>query len=751
MRGWSSRIAAVLAASALVAACGSSPSPSAGPVESAAPSQSAAPAVPTSEGLIAAALGSGSITLEESLLYRALALYDSPGLPQEFRSSVPDMHAAGDLLGEIDAREKTLSPGLLQQLAPYRARPNDPISIYNTLPARTGAANGRIVFAADTVPTWKSLPTAGGKARVWVKASATADAELRAHVDDVARVWAAYPGIFTYPRPDKVEASTAAVNPDSAIDFYFVDASDLDPRRPACRADPSLPDCVFGTANYGYAQRAAEKVGNKSSGYLVIDAATGGDQLIDTLAHELAHAGQFAYDEGESDWLVESTATWVAFKVMKQLGRKPEFAYKWLGQFFKQLDQPLAREADYNAYGSWLYFLFASMKKGDGVVTDIWKAAAADGVQGEKAVDKVFPFEGNFADFSVRDWNKDPVDPLYKSADDTFPKGHQPEIRNKTKTLEGGKTDSLNVSLPPLASAYFEYVFPDSALDVTFENTLSGVANAHVWAIENVKDKWLAPVDWTKQARPTFCRAVPDEDLGQVIVVVSNTSMTKDLKVPEPPRMVAGTKGCSGWSGTMTGTYKWNMPNTHGSGTSTFSGLWAPAPDSQPVVPCQSGLPGACIPYLPRGSIHWTWNANLSGGVTCSEDRAGDALAGSVNDPRNGAGGAGIQASSQVFVLQPDGAGHYGYWGLGSWGLATKMKCSDGIHSVTAPPGYLNLDADASGSGAADGTGNTCSVTTWQIDVKADTIKGSCYEWSNSGSSMLYEWSLKRVGPAPGS
>jgi hypothetical protein len=735
----------------LVAACGSSPSSPASPAGSSTPTPSAAPATPTSEELIAAALASGSITLEESLLYRALALYDSPGLPQQYRSTVPDMHAAGKLMREIDATEKTLSPDLLAKLAPYRARPNDPISIYNTLPARTGAAQGRIVFAADTTPSWKSLPTAGGKARVWVKASATADAELRAHVDDVAKVWAAYPGIFTYPRPDQAHIPTASVNPDSAIDFYFVDASDLDPRRPACLVNSALPDCVFGTENYGYAQEADERKGNKSSAYLVIDAATGGDQLIDTLAHELAHAGQFAYDKDESSWLMESTATWVAYKVMKQLGLKPEFAYKWLGKFFDHLDQPLTREADYNAYASWLYFLFASMKKGDGVVTDVWKAAAADGVQGEKAVDKAFPFDSNFADFSVRDWNKAPVDPLYKSADATFPSGYQPQTRNKVKTLEGGKQDSLSVSLPPLASAYYEYVFPDSALDVTFENSLSGVANAHVWAMENVKDKWLAPVDWTKQARPTFCRAVPDEDLGQVVIVVSNTSMTKDLKVPEPPKMVAGTKGCSGWSGTMTGTYTWSMPNTHGSGTATFSGLWAPAPDGQPVVPCQSGLPGSCLAYLPRGSIHWTWNANLSGGVTCTEDLAGDALAGSVNDPRNGAGGAGIQASSQVFVLQPDGSGHYGYWGLGSWGLATKMKCSDGIRAVTAPPGYLNLDADATGSGAADGTGNTCSNTTWQIDAKAESIKGSCFLWSNSGGSMLYEWDLKRVGPAPGS
>jgi hypothetical protein len=89
-------------------------------------------AIPTSGQLIAAALASGSITYEESLLDRALALYNSPGLPQQFHSKVFDMEAAGALLREVDLKESTLSAGLLKQLAPYRARPADPISIYNS-------------------------------------------------------------------------------------------------------------------------------------------------------------------------------------------------------------------------------------------------------------------------------------------------------------------------------------------------------------------------------------------------------------------------------------------------------------------------------------------------------------------------------------------------------------------------------------------------------------------------------------------
>ncbi len=42
-------------------------------------------------------------------------------------------------------------------------------------------------------------------------------------------------------------------------------------------------------------------------------------------------------------------------------------------------------------------------------------------------------------------------------------------------------------------------------------------------------------------------------------------------------------------------------------------------------------------------------------------------------------------------------------------------------------------------------------ATTWQIGTTADTITGSCFEWKTSASSLKFEWTLKRVGGAPGS
>jgi hypothetical protein len=213
--------------------------------------------------------------------------------------------------------------------------------------------------------------------------------------------------------------------------------------------------------------------------------------------------------------------------------------------------------------------------------------------------------------------------------------------------------------------------------------------------------------------------------------------------------MIAGTKGCSGWAGTMTGTYTWHLADTHGSGASTFTGLWEATPGGQAIVPCQAeSNPNPCVAYFPHGTINWTWDVHRAG---CSVTRAGDFPAGAVNDPRNAPGGTGIPLSTQILVLQPDGAGHYGYWGNASWSLPQPLACDDGFSGTAHPPSYFDLSASSSGSGAADPGGNTCGHTTWQIDTKADTIAGSCFEWNNTGQSFQLEWNLKRVGSAPGS
>jgi hypothetical protein len=745
------RITALLSVAVLVvAACGSSSSsPSAGIAQTVEPTASPEPVVPTSEDLIGAALAAGSIGYDDSLVYRALALYDSPDLPAQFHSVVPDMHAAGDLLQEIRKNESKLSAATLEKLAPYRARPSDPISIFNARPAVARVAGaalavaGPAALAAPTAPVWKSQTAAGGKARVWVKDSADAAAQLTAHAADVSRVWAAFPGIFTYPRADKAKDPSAAVNPDGAIDFYFVDATDIDPRRADCAKNPNGEGCVFGKGNAGYADRAPAYTGITSSGYLVIDEKGSGDSLVDTIAHELAHAAQFAYDWDDTSWLMESTATWVAYKVLKKLGGDAGDAYRWLPTHFATLDKPLNSEAHFHAYSSWLFFLYASMERGNEIVTDIWRAAGQDGVNGEKAVDAAFPFDEYFAGFALRDWNQSPVSPLYESVDDTFPGSYEPPVNNKVEAIAGGQEDSLNVKLPLLSAAYFDYSFEQSARAVTFENSLAGQPDAHVWAIAQIGDKWQAPQDWTGLDKKKFCRDAPEEDVTRLVLIVANSSVSDKLDAPQPPRIVGDAKGCVGWAGTMTGTYWWQDGGHSGTSTGTFTGTWV-VDESIYAQDCEA--PG-CLRFIPEGTIDWTWDASgYIGQKKCQQSTSGSLAA--VDQ-------FGLGDQQYLYLSLTDDT-HYRYWGQGNFYLSQAVEDSitcfgfigDGPNRY--PPPFFSIDEGASSSNSSGG-GNTCYAGDWVIETKATTIAGSCYTFKTDRNYHQIEWNLTRLGPPPGS
>lgn len=511
---------------------------------------------PTSEALIAQALADGDITPEESLLYRAYALFDDPRLPAEFHSPVLNLHAAMALFGEIDQEEAGLSPALLADLAPFRVRPADPASIFNNPPERTGVAR------AAAASTWVSKPVSGAGARVWVKASPDAESQLTSYAAAVGKVWARLPGIFTYPDPDLPGHPTIDVNPDGAVDFYFVDGSDLDPRIPYCADHPEAEDCRFGAARDGYAQRAPTFHGNASSGYVVLDRASSGDNLLYDIAHELTHAAQFAYDVNETSWLMESTAAWSAYRVLKELGTWPWSPYSFAREFLHRdwLQLPLTRNIDLSAYESWPFFLFASMEKGDGIVTKIWETAAAPGQQGIEAVDANLPLDAHFDNFSVRNWNQDPVPRQYKTADLDFPTDTP---KPDTIIFFGPDESQIEETLEPLSAHYYSYTFDAPVRTIILHNKLNGKPHANIWGIAKIDGEWQEPEDWTAIAEKTWCRDAPGQELEELIVIFSNSGITSTVTSSESS-VEANSLGCPGWHGTVSSTYQQTWPGYSG-------------------------------------------------------------------------------------------------------------------------------------------------------------------------------------------
>jgi len=528
----------------------------------------------TSEELIAAALKAGTITYEESFRQRAFALYDDPRLQPHFKSRTIDWEAGRSLFAEVDQKAESLSKGLLADLAPFRARPNDPISVFNRPPSKklsrapgaTLAGSIRRVAAsppqsACTFPKklaerWESRLVRGTNIRIWIQEAFKKD--LNKYETMVGKVWRAFPDYFTYPLPDNGNPCDET-NPDAAVDLYLVIGNTVDPRKQFCQSIPDDPECTLGRLDAGgVAWKAESTVPSKYSGYALIDIDIINDNFVlDTIAHELAHISQHAYDAFESNWLFEGTATWVAYKVMKSLQKKPGDEYTLLDQDRKGMApvfKNLHRRLDIvpNRYGAWLFFYSASIDLGDNIVKDVWQKATRPGPDHIYAVNQAIPLDDHFPRYAVRSWNHDlvPQQWPYKTKDGTFPSDPKPNPVQKV-TFGGPEIEELDQPVEPLAARYYNFTFVDTIRKVTLENLFVDIPYAHVWAIKKIGSEWKEPEDWSKDQEKVFCRDSSDENLTELVVIVSNSHKIETLPPHPVPRIIADGVGCAfldGWA-----------------------------------------------------------------------------------------------------------------------------------------------------------------------------------------------------------
>ena len=507
---------------------------------------------PTSETLIADALKAREITYEQSLLQRAYAIFDDPRLDKNFRSPLVNWEAASTLFLEVQAKEQTLSKNLLAALAPFRVRPSDPISIFNR--SRAEVVTAQLSLHGD----WEGQVVSGTNVRLWNKGAFPRRADYEGMV---RRVWRVLDHFFPVPLLDNGTAATT-INPDGAIDIYLVDGQAIDPRTEECqRASAQTDDDCTLRTDRGITFPVAASQGGWT-GYVVVNRRLPDADVIDTVAHELAHATQMRFDRAETMWLRESTATWVGYKVMKFLGLEPTWEYGWLkyrrkprdpGEFFSHLFMNL--DNTNGRYGSWIFFYYASMELGDDIVTKVWEAAAeTPGADGIQAVKDVIPIDDHFKQFVLRNWNQETVPKKYETKDNTYKRDIIP-LWVQERKIERPSTVPIGEGVFALAASYYRFTFVDAIRTVTYQslalNLPQGTPRPHVWAVKKINSDWKDPEDWTEDQQRVFCRDTPDEAVTELILIVSNSDLTKPLPRQPKLRVLSEDVGCpyiDGWA-----------------------------------------------------------------------------------------------------------------------------------------------------------------------------------------------------------
>jgi hypothetical protein len=512
----------------------------------------------TSEDLIAKARQAKEIGYETSLLYRTYAVFGDPRLPEKYRSDVIDLDAATLIFAEVQAKRDELSPSLLKELAPFMARPNDPISIFNR-PSSVSQGIGLVpaLWGNEGAGSedWISETAVGGKVRIWTRRNSK-NAVLT-YDGRVETIWPLLNTLIQEPLADKEGDPSSGINPDSAIDIYVLPVGGVDPRREECLINPSKKSCKFIGA-LGWTIACPPFQIRSSSGYVLIDSSLSGDRLNGTIAHELFHTRQFRYDYKDTSWLMESTATWAEFRVLQMLGGDLSGIHGYLPSFVSTLDESLDTEGTpvsgssgnrIRQYGAYLFFLFAQMERNDGVVRQIWESARKE--DGMKAVDAVFSLKDNFREFALRDWNSEPVEPLYSKADAEYPTGLFPK-NSKSIILKKDKKESIDEPLHRLSIRYVYVSVPInegiSKITVNLKDFTSR-PGAGVDAILFMEGKTDWEVrHWSGESQVTFCMDKKDERPLDMTLIMSNASETTlNGKIEIDP----SSDPCNEWSGTI--------------------------------------------------------------------------------------------------------------------------------------------------------------------------------------------------------
>jgi hypothetical protein len=248
--------------------------------------------------------------------------------------------------------------------------------------------------------------------------------------------------------------------------------------------------------------------------------------------------------------------------------------------------------------------------------------------------------------------------------------------------------------------------------------------------------------DYDSDGNPT--ERDKDSDEGGCMDGEEDKSLNGHRDGSETSNFNADDDSCAGWRGTMSITRQWTYSSgaETGSATTTFTGVFVPDtnPEHLDEIECPDGSPGADCGqiFLATGTISWSFQAQCG-------DRT-DSGSGSF-EAGTGFAVPEFDWNQQALFLRktPDGK-KFQYWGLGVMvGITDQGEpyCPAGNSTADAERTFFEILEDAADREPYPGTTQTCIGKTWEIDIKATDISGSCRDRSVEGETdAVWTWNL---------
>ncbi len=258
------------------------------------------------------------------------------------------------------------------------------------------------------------------------------------------------------------------------------------------------------------------------------------------LAHELWHAFQAAYATKQScdtysGWN-EALATWAG-----------NFAYP--ADNVEHINDDGLKDADFPlhamSYDAWVFPYYLTQRFGTDVIRAIEESREQHPL--DVHVDKAIPggFRERYPEFSLYAYNKAPV-PGVPGIASTFAQWDGFATAPKSvpsKTLAMGDNPLPMETLRPLAREYRQVLVDDPQLrKIEFRNPAAADPDLQVRALVRRADGSWTNENWDGRTTVEFCRDQPDQDVREVILAYSNTSLDRRFV---PPTRFQTEESCS--------------------------------------------------------------------------------------------------------------------------------------------------------------------------------------------------------------
>lgn len=512
---------------------------------------------PSSLDLIEADHEKGLLDLDTFWTYKLQALFEREKLPKDYKSSTPIYCGTKVMTGLSEVRSR-LKPETLTALEPYLVRPTNPKSIFaqrlaksnltEAAPIRSGLG---FLFAGEPLqrPTGKApnmlwCSKKDVNITVWTPIFVAGDktsmdpcqysASILGAIQNY-HIWEGFSGLLGKTPPS--DAKDADNGGDGTLDIYVAP--------PSSKFDFSDPE-EPGTYLWGLCIPTGEGEDQTSPSYILINGALAGDQLGSTLAHELFHSFQFAFNTEANDWWMEGSATWAENFTEPTWNMEHNWDERAFGPDEHSLIS-LTSEQNKHEYAAYLFPFYLASKQGDDIVATIWQNCARSGTMDavEKALGGEEGFEKTFKEFAYMNWSQD-QDPGVEKYPEAV-KVDDLHAHYFDESMPEKLPFDKNIDLPSVSAVY--YLFRNEVKDraalphVKFDlQEFKKNPKLSVQAYIQFRTAGDKKEDWTGLEKKEFCLNDEQEDFVNIWLILANAAR-RDRQRPEL-KVTLDQEGC---------------------------------------------------------------------------------------------------------------------------------------------------------------------------------------------------------------